>query len=79
MDDSNFFFFLVFGLIWWLAAAVVLGNVAGMRQLSKGKWFFCGLVFGPLIGGIFLLAIPAARPYGSNDEPMRRGPGTLGL
>jgi hypothetical protein len=48
----------VFLLLWWVTAARLLGDIAERRGNSSRRFFWIGLMFGPIVGVAFLIAMP---------------------
>jgi hypothetical protein len=61
MDASDCLPFLgIIFVIWWIAAAFVVGTAADVRGRKRGPWFWLSFFLGPILAVLLLIAFPAA-------------------
>jgi hypothetical protein len=62
LDFLNSGFLVLVCLVRWIGGALAVMTAAGRRGYSSGQWLLAGLLFGPILAALFLIANPAERP-----------------
>jgi hypothetical protein len=73
MDNySDYLSFMLFlAIVWHIAGSLAVGYTASQRRGSGGAWIVMGLVFGPILAAILLLAYPAIERVAQSTGDLR--------